>query len=374
VTVKYAKPFRLIKRRTKGGGAVWYYLLRGEHTKHTTGERRKDRAAEYVGRLLGAPSGARLTLEEYSRGFFLPGADFILRQRGKDRRFGDAHARKRQGHLTKWIIPALGKHQLAEITPVLIERWISGVPRSAQTKTHLLSALRIILRDAKRAGLVEHNAADDVEPPGKVYRHRDALTLDELRLLFPAARDELVKVWGAPQWGVAFLLMATTGMRVGEVCALLWQHVRWEIPAVIIIQSVKTGGEIGPPKSGRPRAALLPARAVDALTWWRAETPWPDGYVVPNPHGSHASTRRAQELWHPAALRAGIRTEGRYLGAHALRHTWETRMRGLLPEEAMRYMLGHGSAAMSERYDQATPEERVLRIVGQRGAIDRLWQ
>jgi integrase len=373
--MRYAKPYRLIKRTTKKNGTVWYYLLRGERTKHTTGERRKDRAVAYVERILGAPSGHRTSLEDFAKGFFLPGSDFMQRQRGKGRRFGDHHARQRQGHLENWIIPDLGRWLLADLTPVVIERWLAGIPRANQTRNHLLNTLRIVLRDARRSGLVQHNAAEEVEPMGRTYRHRDALTLAELQALFPRSRDELVAVWGAAHWAVAYLLMATTGMRVGEVCALLWEHVRWQIPAVLIVQAVKADGTIGAPKSGRPRAALLPARAVDALTWWRAETSWPeDGqYVIPDRHGDHARPRVAEAAWRPAAERAKIEVGDRYLGAHALRHTYETRLRGLLPEEILRYMLGHQSADMSERYDQASPEERVLRIVGQRSVLDGAW-
>ena len=230
----------------------------------------------------------------------------------------------------------------------------------------------MILRDARRSGLLLHNPADDVEPFGRVFRHRDALSLEELALLFPPEREELVRIWGSGRQAVAYLLMATTGMRLGEVCGLRWEHIRFDIPAVLIVQAVKRDGSIGPPKNGKPRSALLPERTVELLTWWRRATRYPD-FVVHGLHGGHGSTSALAHAWGVAAGRAGISVSGRFLGAHALRHTYETRLRGLIPDDALRYMLGHQSIAMTERYDQATPEERVLRIIGQRSALDGLW-
>lgn len=372
---RYTKRYWLIKRKTKAGQIIWYYQLRGERTKHSTGKTTKKDAADYVESILGAPAGARLTLRQFASGFFLPDSDYMTRQRGLERHCGAATAKHRQQHLVNWILPALGDHYLSELTPVVIERWIAGVRRAALTRNQMLSTLSIVLRDARRQGHLMHNPIEDVDRIGGAARRRDALSLEELAVLFPREMDKLVTVWGQDRWAVAYLLMATTGMRVGEVCALTWNCIRWEIPAVIILRAVKADRTIGPPKNGRPRSALLPERAVEVLRWWRARTPSAadDDCLFPGRKRDYVSTTTLGRAWAPAAKRAGIVTAGRFLGAHALRHTYETRLRGRLPEEALRYMLGHQSVAMSEHYDQATPEERVLRIVGQKVALDRLW-
>lgn len=239
----------------------------------------------------------------------------------------------------------------------------------------MLSTLSLVLRDARRQGLLAHSPMEDVDRIGGPARRRDALSLEELAALFPRDTERLLAIWDRGHHAVAYLLMATTGMRIGEVCALTWNCIRWEIPAVLILRAVKADGTIGPPKNGRPRSALLPQRAVEVLRWWRDRnlSPSDADYVFPGRSGSHLSTIAVSRAWDPAAERAKIATAGRFLGAHALRHTYETRLRGRLPEEALRYMLGHQTVAMSDHYDQATPEERVLRIVGQKTAIDGLW-
>lgn len=362
--MRYSRPYRLIRQKRKNG-VIWYYLLRGERTKHTTGETTKKRAAEYVDKLLGAPDGARTALGDLAGGFFAWDGDWATRQRQNGRRLSEHQAGSRQAHVENWILPALGRYLLADLTPVAIERWLGRIDRANGTRNDILNTLRIVLRDAKRQGLLAHNPCADVEPLGRVYRHRDALSLEELRVLFPRTRDELVGVWGSGRTAVAYLLMATTGMRIGEVCALLWQHVRADIPAVMIIQAVKRGGGIGPPKGGKPRAALLSPRALEALAWWQAETPYPAAadYVVPSKRGGYGHPKSVGVYWSAAATRAGIQTAGRFLGAHALRHTYETIRRGTIPEAELQYMVGHRSDAMADRYDHRTPEERALQIV-----------
>lgn len=371
--MRHTKRYVLIRQQKKSG-VVWYYRLRGEKTKHSTGESRKSAAAEYVERILGAPRGARLSLEEFASGFFDLAGDYVTRQRARGRRMGEHWVNESARHLRKWILPALGRTPLAEITPVLVERFIAGIDRAGGTRNHILASLRIVLRDARRQGLIQHNPVDDVDPIATGYRHRDALSLEELRALFPVGQEELVRIWGGLRNAAAYMLMATAGMRVGEVCALAWGAIRWEIPAVLILRAVKAEGEIGLPKNGKPRSALLPSRTVEVLRLWKGATATPgDGaYVFPSRKGEYLRPDTLGALWEASAARAGIVTAGRYLGAHSLRHTYETRLRGLLPDEALRYMLGHQSMAMTERYDQATPEERVMRFVGQRGELERL--
>lgn len=366
--MRYARPYTLIRR-----GEVWYYLLHGEKTRHSTGQASKRKAGEYVDKMLGAPTGGRTTLDAFATGFFLPGSDYLARQEGKARRMSPSTAHGRQAQLEQWILPALGRLPLAEITPVAIERWLAGIHRSNQTRNHILITLRLVLRDARRSGLITHNPADDVESMGLVFRHRDALAIEELALLFPPDRANLVRVWGSGRQAVAYTLMATTGMRVGEVVALRWEHIRWDIPAVLIVQAVKREGVIGPPKNGRPRSALIPSRTVELLRWWKGEAAY-DDYVVHGLHGGPGNPGALAKAWKIATVRAGIVPGGRFLGAHALRHTFETRYRGLIPDEVLRYMLGHQSPAMSERYDQATPAERAMRIVSSKGALESLWQ
>jgi integrase len=88
----------------------------------------------------------------------------------------------------------------------------------------MLYTLRIILREAKAKKLIADNPLQETEPLGKNPRRRDALTMEELGLLFPIDRDKLLAIWKELQYAALSMTMATTGVRSGEIRALLWRQ------------------------------------------------------------------------------------------------------------------------------------------------------
>lgn len=371
---RYAQRYVLIRRHTRHR-TVYYYRLRGEQTAHSTGASNREAARQYVEKRL-EDLGAPKTLREYAAPFFRWGScEWIERQHAKGHRFSRIQARNRRSHLDLHILPALGDIALEELNPVRIETWLARLPLASQSQNHILSTLSIVLREARRERVLTLDPLEHVERMAVVYRRRDALTMDDIKALFPADRGELLAVWDQLRFAVAHYLMLTTGMRTGECIALRWEHIVWDVPAVLILRAYKAEGAIGRPKNEDERAALLPKRTVAMLQAWRAETPCalPADFVIHGQSGGRTCPSSLQRAWLQAVARSGIPTAGRFLGAHALRHTYETRIRGLLPDEVIRYMLGHKSAAMTERYDQATPEQRVRRLTGWQGPLEEGW-
>lgn len=394
------KPFGLWRRAS----GIYYYRLPGG-TYRSTGESDERRALARVaaiavqggadvcnavrtGAEISAPAvhiltpraaAAGLTIREYSSTFFVWGeCDWIRRQLAKHRPIGSPTAAMRRGHLVNHIYPRWGDVPMEELNPVDVETWLADLPLADGTKNHILYSLVIVVREAHREKRIRFNPLADVEPMGRTYRHRDALTNDELAQLFPEDLGDLVQIWGEARWAVGYLLMASTGIRVGEACAGQWRHVRWEIPAFLVLQAVKADHTVGAPKSGRPRGTLLPRRTVEVLTWWRGKTTAPreDDYLLPFVRKRQlgpVDPKALERAWAPAAARAGIPVAGRFLGAHALRHTYQTRLRGQVDDAALQYMLGHRGVAMSDRYDQGSPEERILRIAGAQSVLDGAW-
>jgi len=360
-------------------GGRYYYKLPGQKTYHSTGQTSLRKAHIKIAEILREGEPSRVTFGDYADRFFVWGeCPWIARQHAKGRPFGRATAKCRRGYLVNHILPRWGGVAMETMNPVEVETWLAGLELANQTKNHILYTMALIAREAHRGKVIRFDPLAGIEPMGTDYRHRDALSLEEIGMLFPADRDKMLAIWGQPRWAVAYFIMLSTGMRVGEVCALLWGHIRWEIPAVLILQAVKADGLVGKPKNGHERSALLPKRTVELLTWWRGQTPCRrDGdYVIPwakKLQTGPVDPKAVQRAWGPAALASGIPTAGRFLGAHALRHTYETRLRTLLPEEVLRYMIGHRSVAMSEHYDQANPEERVLRFAGQASILDGMF-
>jgi len=214
------RPFLL-----KKSGKYWHVRFAGERDFHSTGfTNRKD--AESFARIRARSNvsvvGLAPTLQSFAKSFFLwDRCKWVARQRAKNRPFSKAVAENRRGQLVNHILPRFGYQRLNDITAVEIEDWLVSLPLANQTRNHILYSLSIILREAKRDGLIDDNPAEAVEPMGKDFAPTVALTTGELHLLFPVNAGDFRSVWPQFQFGVMFTLMVSSGIRPGE------ERARW---------------------------------------------------------------------------------------------------------------------------------------------------
>jgi len=210
------------------------------------------------------------------------------------------------------IEPAIGSVKLRDLEPPAVQRMLSGVHRSPQTKRNVLAVLRVALSQAVRWGLVTVNAAKMVEQPRVPRRERVTLTLDEVRVLLAGTSGEPLHA--------LYVLAVTTGMRSGELRALRWRDLRGDTLAV-----TGTLREVEPhvyareePKTPRSRRTLpLSRAAVGALEAHRAAHAHSPQWVFAHANG---------EPWTAAGLVRTFQADLRRLGLrrvtlHSLRHT-----------------------------------------------------
>ena len=146
----------------------------------------------------------------------------------------------------KYLIPTYGDVALKQITSSDVNRWIAqrlGVAKPS-TVQRQFNTLRAILNDAVRSGLIEKSPTQNADPiRGAVARQR-FLTNEELAALLIIAR-------GKAEWLPDFILWAVhSGMRKGEIQALVWSDVRELGPDRVVIN-------VRHSKSGKPR--MVPA-------------------------------------------------------------------------------------------------------------------
>ena len=210
------------------------------------------------------------------------------------------------------------------------------------------------------------------------YRKRDTLSLEELGLLFPRKKTELLRIWKQPKWATLFYLMLTSGIRVGEAAALQWKHVIWDTPAILLIeQAVKSAGEIGKPKSGDVRGIFLPRRTKYMLWWWFEQSLFkgPEDLVFYGEgRDRHLNRKTISHKFPPALKAAKIDTGDRYVTAHSLRHTYNSQMSKILPEALLQFMMGHKSRSMTERYTNLLPADRLRQYLPAPPEMDRTWR
>jgi integrase len=203
-----------------------------------------------------------------------------------------------------------------------------------------------------------------MEPLGKNPRKRDVFTTDELQLLFPHSLAKLTQVWRTPKYAALFMTHATTGIRSGEVRALLWQHFLPE-GWLHVERAHKVDGSIGATKTGQERVIALPRRTAEVLEWWRGQSP----FTAKNDlifFGANAATplnvMTVTNLLPGALERSGVQVARRNLVVHSLRHTYNTIMRAVLPAETLRKFTGHSTPEMTELYDHPGLRDRITSL------------
>jgi len=371
------RPFLLKKR-----GKYWHVRFAGERDFHSTGfTNRKD--AESFARIRARSNvsvvGLAPTLQSFAKSFFLwDRCKWVARQRAKNRPFSKAVAENRRGQLVNHILPRFGYQRLNDITAVEIEDWLVSLPLANQTRNHILYSLSIILREAKRDGLIDDNPAEAVEPMGKDFAPTVALTTGELHLLFPVNAGDFRSVWPQFQFGVMFTLMVSSGIRPGEARALEWSAVILDIPAVLVVQAVTGSDEIGPTKGKWKRGVIIPGRTAELLRHWQRECGRDTGFVFCGKRGEFWSRKETYNRFREGLVRAGIQQEDRHISMRCLRTTYNTRMRQILlanamPEDFLRFFIGHRSVQMTDRYDnpQLEAKLRAMRPVGEQ--VNGFW-
>ena len=293
-----------------------------------------------------------------------------------------------RGHVTKWIIPALGRQLISELSAAdidRIERDMRAAGRSSTTIGAVIGTCRQMLTDARRDGHRVPDVVLTVRRPPRAVSDRDALPpADAVSLLVAAAHPETWpdlsadptprhkdggmvagRLWSAAQraqvreyrqvcrerqWAARvdasrWLAALLQGMRQGEALGLMWDHVDLDVGRITIeweaqrvasgatmpdgVRHVDLGGGMVllPPKT-RAGARVIPMVPLmaDALRAWREISPASrHGLVWPRPDGSVMPDALDRLAWRGLQAAAGVRhPAGRPYLVHEARHTTVT--------------------------------------------------
>ncbi len=258
-----------------------------------------------------------------------------------------------------------------------IENWLAGLPLSNQTKNHIPYTFRIVLRDAEMAGYIPFNVLEKIERFGDDAKKRDVFTLEELKSMFPDDYQKLIEIWGSLKHAVCYMILATTGIRTGEVRALCWRHNIAE-GALLIEQAVKADDTIAATKTGDMRIVLLPSKAQLFLDDWRSSRENPlteadDLTFFGADRNKPWSRDYLGKYLHSCMDRAGIKGNRRNLVCHSFRHTFNTIMRQVLPLEVLQALTGHKSESMTNLYDHPSIEDRLKKLNTSKELIESVW-
>lgn len=210
--------------------------------------------------------------------------------------------------------PALGPTPVADIDGPAIARLTVALATAGlkpKRLSNVLVPLRACLRWHHRIGSLARDPTPWFDPPSKAAEERRILT----PLKIEALLGEL-----PPRFRPLVAFAAYTGVRAGELRALMWHDVDLEARTAAITKTYYRSQLQRSTKSGHDRIVPLPPHVAALLGEWRAQCPpSPQNLVFPSHTGGplDLDTFRAR-VFRPAAVRAGLPRGTRF---HDLRHS-----------------------------------------------------
>ena len=303
-------------------------------------------------------------------------ASYVLRWlRAKAERNSDSRNYALQCTLKNHIVPVLGHLRVDQVTRADVDGWVrycerlrlkNGDPFAHATTLGWWTVLCQILKDAVADGLLQTDPTLRVRPPRRQVepkRERRTLTAEELARFLAAVRRHAP----SPQRYVEGLVLASTGMRAGELYALHWEDIR---DGTITIRRSHWKGKVKRTKTWDPRVVPIPDVVQEELRQhrrWMIQNQVPgvdSGIVFPGPDGGYRPT---SSFWHMLRKLPDIGVDIR-VGPQVLRRTFNTLLIGASVDRiVLRSIMGHCSEQMTERYAGVGEEMK-------RAAIARISQ
>ena len=261
------------------------------------------------------------------------------------------------------LFPLVGHLRLATLTPQAVQAAYAallqkGLSRRSVEQTH--TVLHRALRQAVLWGLMLRNPTEAVTVPRPSRREMHTLTEEEVGRLFRASRGHrLHALW---------VLLATTGLRLGEALGLLWSDIDFAPGRLVVNRALQRQPGVGyvfvEPKTDRSRRTVyLAPGALMALTEHRrrqvedqlaAGPQWNDtGLIFASPVGRPIDGTWTTKWFCRALAEAAVPR----IRIHDLRHTAATHLlrRGVHPK-VVQELLGHSTISLTlDTYSHVAP-------------------
>lgn len=268
------------------------------------------------------------------------------------------------------IIPALGHIQLSRLSSIQIQTFYNRLrekgrvdcngkplnePLSASTIQHTHNVLSAALKLAVKEHLIPFNPCDNCKVPKREKREMKVLPHDKIAAYLEAARSLGVYEM--------FYLELTSGLRRGELLALLWSDLDIGTGYLTVNKQINHhGGElvVSEPKTENSiRTVMLPPHTVDLLIAEHEKHP-NSPLMFCSPKTNNYWTPSAVVHLHKRMLTmAGVEEKVRF---HDLRHTFSTlAIQSGVDVKTVSSMLGHFSAIFTlDTYTHVTLEMQTI--------------
>jgi len=273
----------------------------------------------------------------------------------------------------KYLIPDLGSTKLGQLGARDLRLYLDSLRRrgvGVRTIQYVHSTLRAALEDAVREELLAKNVAKLVRVPREERPERVPLTVEEIRVLLKATRDDRLHAM--------FMTLALLGLRRSELLGLRWEDVDLVNGVLKVRRGLHRVAGVGletmPTKTLRSRRSVPlpePVRASLESHLGRQELErralaesWPDlGFVFTTPIGTPIDPRNCTRFVQDACKKAGVRV----VRMHDFRHGAVSVLLGLgVPPRTVMDIAGHSGLDMTMNvYGHVTLDDK-------RDALDKL--
>jgi len=231
----------------------------------------------------------------------------------------------------------------------------------------MMQTVKVAMSAAYERGRIPVDHARGVRKVDEKAARRGALSVAEVRRLID---------WnGETRIHAALLLATLAGLRRGELRALRWERVDFDDEIQHAEESYHDVNGITEPKANSRRKVMLhPALAI-VIEKLRAESPYtePDDFVLPQatrqrPIGDVTLKRGFANALDAIGIDAAER-KAKKITLHALRHTFVTHQRQVLPDFVVQAERGHTGKRMQE----VCSDRRIVDFQQYRDALTGLY-
>ena len=233
--------------------------------------------------------------------------------------------------------PALGRVRLGKLNPLQVQSFYrykldQGLSAASVLKIH--STLSKSLKQAVRWRLVPLNVCMAVVLPRITKPEIQPLDAQQMKALLKAAQGtDLYALW---------VLMATTGVRVGEALGLRWEDLDLDARTLRVNRTIYRGQSCLPKTDSSRRTVKLSRLATEALRQHSQQCEW----VFPTSIGTTINVNNLRyRSWKRLLERAHLPSGTRI---HDLRHSSATLLLSKgVPIKVVSEMLGHSDVSIT---------------------------
>ena len=260
----------------------------------------------------------------------------------------------------------LGEYELDELTPLVLQRYITELIESGNMKTGkglaansvngIITVIQNSLKLAYALGTIKEYAADKIRRPKTKEKEVTCFTLSEQKKIERAALSGKKTKW------LGIVVCLYTGLRIGELLALEWKDVDFQKGMLTVSKSRHEGKDengryaqiVDSPKTVSSRRCIpLPKQILCELRMLKRKSR--SVYVISNGESS-IPVRSYQRSFERLLKKLDIP----HKGFHALRHTFATRaLECGMDVKMLSELLGHKDPAVTlRRYVHSLMEQK----------------